>query len=149
MLKATWCSLLLAIVALAVGGATAQAQTVDDGTKLLGTWVDEKGGYYYSKLEIISEVKMITYMKGSADPYSEARYSVDRKWTDDGGNTFYACVTRWSWVPFDESKVYNKTFFLFKVDATGDSMQANHSTKAMPTDFSSGVISTYKRQQPE
>lgn len=135
------------ILSLLTMPAAAQTQAGNEGEKLLGTWVDAKQGYYYSKLEISSAVKMISYMKGSDEPYSEARYSIDKKWSDDSGNTYYQCSTRWSWIPFDDSKIYNKTFFLFRVDASGDTMQGNHSTNHMPTDFESGVISTYKRQQ--
>jgi hypothetical protein len=126
--------------------AAAQASDANGNEKLVGTWVDTVGGYHYYKLEITSEVRMINYMKGSDAPYSEARYSTDKKWTDDSGNTFYQCSTRWSWIPFKESKVFDKEFFFFRVDASSDTMKEAHSGTRMPSDFESGIISTYKRQ---
>jgi hypothetical protein len=126
--------------------AAAQTNDANENEKLVGTWVNTIGGYHYYKLEITSEVRMINYMKGSDEPYSEARYSVDNKWTDDSGNTYYQCSTRWSWIPFNDSKVYDKEFFLFRIDASGDTMFEAHSGTRMPSDFKSGILSTYKRQ---
>jgi len=148
MWKVTWRSLFPAAALLLSVAAASQAQAAAGGEKLFGTWVDPTGGLYYAKLEISSDTKMVRYMKGHLDePYSEARYSIDKSWTDADGNTCYQCSVRWSWVPFSEARVYSKVFCLFGVDATGSALKVNNSPKAPPGDFTSGVISTYAREE--
>ena len=56
------------------------------------------------KLVIDLDGKMLNFIKESDDPYQEGRYSVDKKWTDGVGNTFYQYSSRWSFYPFDEAK---------------------------------------------
>ena len=142
--------LLVLAIPFLLSAAATQAQQATEGEKLLGTWVDTTAMQYYAKVEIVSDTKMFRYMKGHLDqPYSEARYTIDKTWSDDEGNYFCQCTVRWSWVPFNDSSVYSKIFVLFGVDALGNTLKINQSNKEWPIDFHSGVISRYTREEKD
>jgi hypothetical protein len=113
--------------------------------QLYGTWVTSFGGYHFYKIEITAE-HMIDYMKGSDAPFAEAHYTIDKEWTDDQGHVLFQCTTRWSWIPFNDSKVWGTTFFLFQIDDSGNKMREVHSDARMPADVHSGIVSDRQKQ---
>ena len=119
------------------------AQSQQD--ELYGTWVTSFGGYHFYKIEITAD-HMIDYMKGSEAPFAEAHYTIDKEWTDDEGHVLFQCTTRWSWIPFNDSKVWGTTFFLFQIDETGKKMKEVHSDARMPANVHSGIVSDREKQ---
>ncbi len=97
-------------------------------------------------MAIDSDGKIVQFIKESDDPYREGRYSIEKKWTDDLGNTYYQCFTRWGFYPFDEATASAKYFILFKVDATGDRLQSLWSARRYPEVAEVRDQPSYRRQ---
>ena len=89
---------------------------------------------------------MLDFIKESDEPYREGRYSVEKKWTDDVGNTYYQCFSRWGFYPFDEAKASGRYYILFKIDASDDVMQSLWSVRRYPDVSEIAAQPGYRRQ---
>ena len=136
------CIGLVLLLAGFPGAAQEQYQT----EALWGTWADETASSGSYKLVIDSDGKMLSFIKESDDPYQEGRYSIEKKWTDDVGSTYYQCYTRWSFYPFDEAKAFARYFILFKIDATDDALQSLWSARRYPEVAEIAAQPGYRRQ---
>ena len=132
--------------ALLLAGMPAAAQEEDSTETLWGTWADDTASSGQYKLEIDPDGTMLEFIKESDQPYREGRYSIESKWTDDVGNTYYQCNSRWGLYPFDEAKAFARYFLLFKVDASDDSMQSLWSARRYPDIAEIAAQSGYRRQ---
>jgi len=129
-----------------LAGLPAAAQEEYHTETLWGTWADETASSGTYKIVIARDGKMLDYIKESDEPYREGRYSIEKKWTDDVGNTYYQCYTRWSFYPFDEAKAFARYFILFKIDATDDAMQSLWSARRYPEVAEIAAQPGYRRQ---
>ena len=71
----------------------AQASNQNYAGPLIGTWLDNTNPTSdVYKWTITADGKAVNYWKGNDAPYEEARYSIEKRWTDEDGNTIRAMV---------------------------------------------------------
>jgi hypothetical protein len=129
-----------------LSGMPAVAQEEYNTEALWGTWADDTASSGLYKLQIDPDGKMLQFVKESGEPYREGRYSIEAKWTDDLGNDYYQCRSRWGFYPFDEAKGSTEYFILFKIDISQDLMQSLWSTRRYPDLSEIDVQPGYRRQ---
>ena len=126
---------LISLLLVSPAGWAQQKYSPKTGEELYGTWVDPDSSSEAYRWVISSEGTILEFWKGHEQPYMEARYSIDKKWTDDGGNICYQCTSRWGFQPWSESKVIDTWYTLFKIDASSSSLRSVWSQHTVPADF--------------
>jgi len=113
----------------------AQATNQIDAGPLIGTWSDNSNptsGIY--KWIITADGKAVDYWKGNDAVYEEARYSIEKSWTDEDGNTWFQCEFLTHLFPYT-GKGNEKWYVVFKIDASGEAMEQGWSQAGYKLDF--------------
>ncbi len=131
------------LLALVVIGCMATPSTAAAEGTLYGTWINEEipsvDGY---RMVYAPDGKAFSYTKFSKGPESECRFTIEKQWTDDEGNTYYRVIEIWGYPPLDASQPLNtdlgpwKFFRIHKIDAAGDTMETVGSNTEFPEEFS-------------
>jgi len=128
-------------------GISVAAHAQNESEALCGTWIDDTaqtGGY---KWVFAPDGTAFRYKRESDEPYYEGRYSIEKKWKDENGNTLYQCYTQWSLYPYKESKVIEKYFILFLIDVLGETVRSVWSQRNYPEDLHSGLVMPIHQRQ--
>ena len=125
---------LMAAVLMATCTTTQPRKMAKAEEPLYGTWVNDEYGAG-NKEVLTSDGKGFEYNRGAAQPYSEYRVTLEEKWTDETGNIFYKGFAKWSGYPYNESKA-RKWYFLYRINAAGDTLEVVVSPSDYPTEVS-------------
>jgi hypothetical protein len=128
------CSLILLAAVLLASCATSHPRglaRVED--PLYGTWVNEE--IVGSKVVYNPDGKGLVYNRGATEPFEEHRFSIEEKWTDEIGNTYYKVLAKRSSYPYNESKA-SKWYILHRINAAGDTLESVSSPSEYPTEVS-------------
>ena len=123
-----------------LSGALAQEKYIP-GTdeELYGTWIDPTATSGPYKWVIAPNGVQLEYWRNYDPPYEEVRYTVEKKWTDDEGNVYYQVTSRYAFQPWTEARVRKTWLILYMIDPSGKTLRSVWSTRAMPSDFKSGI----------
>ena len=110
---------------------------------LYGTWANEEriglGKYTYSP-----DGTSLFYRSGrDSEPFLEAHYTIEEKWTDEEGNIYYKIKSNTSSIPYDESSAV-PWYSLNKIDPPGDGLEFVASRNTYPEEIRSGTGYMYK-----
>jgi hypothetical protein len=64
----------------------------------------------------------------------EGRYSIDKKWTDSEGNTWYRIAGKGCIAPYSEAKA-TRDYGLVKIDVSGKMLEGEWSSVDFPSEF--------------
>ncbi len=99
--------------------------------KFVGTWVNTSsiaGNYKYT----YNSDGTGSYVNRDGTMKTESRYTIEKKWTDEKGNTWYDIKFRWHIAPYQETGA--ETFYaLMKVDPKGEAYEVDGSRQGYPT----------------
>jgi ankyrin repeat protein len=100
---------------------------------LIGTWLGLPG---VGGKVIITPGGMAFYYFDPTDdqPDMEGRITIEEKWTDEEGNTYYKVLEYWSDYPYNESEAA-KWFKLYLLRPAGDVLEGNWSQIAYPEEI--------------
>lgn len=86
---------------------------------LYGIWVNEEygsfGQYVYNP-----DGTALSYAKvGDIDPRAQCQCTIEEKWTDGEGNTYYKVLENWDAFPYDELDG-SEWYFIHRINPSGD-----------------------------
>lgn len=117
-----------------------------DEEVLFGTWINEQyaeGG----KIIWSEDGTWRAFLRSTGDePSAGGAYTIEEKWTDDAGFTYYQLLAGWSSPPFDDPTPI-EAYFTVRIDATGETMATNFLWDDFPSEELQSHL-TYYRQQP-
>jgi hypothetical protein len=137
-------ALCLLAVPLVIGCASSPAAR-GGAEPLFGTWVDQElmGSQLEYKFIYQSDGKSFGWNSGTPPEQpnnSEGRFTIEKKWIDSQGNTWYRVAGASCLVPYMESKVI-KEYGLVKVHSDGMILEGEWSTVDFPSEF--GALGNY------
>jgi hypothetical protein len=107
--------------------------------KLIGTWINMEffGTFFSWKLTYDSLGKALNYKEKEGDPPSEeGRYTIEKRWIDSQGNTWYHIRSKWGYLPYNEAAASgNHWYTLSKISADGSVLEYEESMIDYPSEF--------------
>jgi hypothetical protein len=114
-------------------------QTGAGPEKLVGTWMNKEffGTYFSWKLTYDSQGKALNYRGKEEDPPSEeGRYTIEKRWIDSHGSTWYHIRSKWGYLPYNEAAASaNHWYTLAKIGADGSVLEYEESMIDYPSEF--------------
>jgi hypothetical protein len=106
---------------------------------IFGTWVNNeyKSGYWIWRFIYQPNGQSLTWSNGQpADQPNnyEGRFTIDKKWVDSEGNTWYRWAEKGCLAPYSEEKA-NMDYGLIKVRVEGNVLEGEWSTVDSPSEF--------------
>jgi len=91
---------------------------------LYGTWANEEYENYYGKYIYNSDGTGLHYSRATLkNPDLECRFTIEERWTDRNGCTYYKILFQWGSYPYDESTPKKTWFIVIKIDPSGNVME--------------------------
>jgi hypothetical protein len=145
-----WCSILplfmLCLLVLPLVLACTSTSTAPGKDELLfGTWVDKEliGSQLVCKFVYQPDGKSFTWGDGRLPEQPnnfEGRFTIQKKWLDSRGNTWYRVAGAGCLVPYMDSKT-SKDYGLVEVHSDGKTLEGEWSTEDFPSEF--GALGNY------
>lgn len=131
-------SLCLLVPLLVIACASASG-TASRSELLFGTWVNKEyvNSMWLCKFTLQPDGKMFEWADGiSPDQPNnlEGRFTIEKKWLDSRGNTWYRIAGKGSFVPYSDAKA-EKHYSLIKISSAGKVLDDEWSTVDFPSQF--------------
>ena len=108
------------------------ACNAEKAEKIYGTWVNMGGSGDYKF--VFNPDGTGTYINRDGSIKDESRFTIDQKWVDSEGNTWYTIKAKWHTAPFREEGAI-VWYSLHKIDPTGKTREVDNSMKDYPKEF--------------
>jgi hypothetical protein len=141
--------LMGALFALMIGCSS--IPTAEKGRDpLYGTWENEEYSSGYWVWRFIYQPDGLTTSWDNGKPADEpntyeGRFTIDKRWIDSKGNTWYRMAERVCIVPYSEDKT-RREYGLIKVSADGNILESEWSTVDFPPEFGAHVHYVFYRR---
>lgn len=123
----------------------AQSISQNDADQLIGTWLKDGVSTGIYKLVFAPDGKALEFRMGYDAPENEAKYSIEKKWIDEDGNTWYQCVYLQSFFPYGHTRIV-KWFGVLKISPSGNSLESSWSETGYKMDFHNAEHIFYHRE---
>jgi hypothetical protein len=104
----------------------AQSTSQNDADQLIGTWLKDGVSSGIYKLVFAPDGKALEFRMGYDAPENEARYSIEKRWIDEDGNTWHKCLYLQSYFPYGKTRI-TKWFGVLKISPSGDALESSWS----------------------
>ena len=133
----TFCCLF----SLLTASCASTSETAGKSELLYGTWANKEyvGTYWVCRFVYQQDGKYLVWGDGTPPDKPnnvEGRFTIDKKWGDSKGNTWYRVAGKWSFAPYSESKA-TKDYGLIKISSAGKVLDGEWSTVDFPTEWGS------------
>jgi hypothetical protein len=134
---------LLVLPSVMACTSTSMAPSKDE--LLFGTWVDKEliGSQLECKFVYQPDGRSFAWHHGRLPEQPnnvEGRFTIEKKWRDSQGNTWYRVAAATCLVPYMDSKA-TKTYGLVEVHPDGRTLEGEWSTVGFPSEF--GALGNY------
>jgi ankyrin repeat protein len=123
------------LIAIDIAGNEQTAEILGEAGEepLIGTWLGLPG--VGGKVIITPGGMAFYYIDAANDqPNMEGRITIEEKWTDEEGYTYYKVLEHWSDYPYNESEA-GEWFKLYMLRPAGDVLEGNWSQIAYPEEI--------------